>query len=1467
MKRQLSKLTALALTLSMGLSMISMAAATGSATNKLEAAPGGKVTNGGYTIEMTDPGATGPLTEAEAGKLTAQKSGELLNDPDGVVKLTFDVDGTPVSINGTKPVNVVLVMDESGSMNMLSNDNGTGMPCMNPDHYYRFPVSALERYFKDGLSEADKAKFRTKYNPDGKQYFYVNPAVTLKNGTTPLYFQMSTWANYEAEVSDLFEQAKGKDGKAFWDAGDFDKYIDYINASATTNSIRLYDFRDKMYDYTKESGAAEGVAVKGNDSDEFRNMHEEHYKLVGGRFVRIDNPDKSESTYPKMEWKKGSKNGKEYLYADPSAEYTFHGDESTRTVCAWSPELDGECYDRMTVSKNAALAFADDIWEVPGSRVAYVGFTGSARAVGFAEKAGKAAVVDYIDDTDGYYGTFYLEALYETINLIKESKKTNTNPYHVIFLSDGEPTDTYAPDGIKYATKFSKEEYSDSSTRIHNARINDIKKMAEDLKDLDVTIHTVGFNVQVDKQDGLGAVGGTFYNCQSADDIGQVFTAIAENIVTVAYPTGTLTDKISGDFEVLFGDNYPITVTVNETTTAYTTEAAATGANVYSKDDASGEETVQVALNEVDSAQVTFYVKMKAAHLDGSHDGTYLTNADTPNETGAELTYGPLDPTTGEPGEEETISMSSPQVEVSNTINIPVKKVWDEGDKGKDKRPAEITIRLMQGEGDAKAPVDGKVITKSSEEDSWTDTFTGLPKFAADGNTPIVYSVEEDHIPAYTVTVNGSAQNGFTVTNTRIDPGSASWTLDVKKTLDGAPVGGFSFLMEDKDGNQLDRVTVADTGEASFKPFVYDSPEDLGEHSYYIFEDVTDVDFSAIGCGEGVTVLDAIDFDESVYNAVITVSEDADGVYYVSNVTVTKDGQPWNKDEPQTFANAINRGSLTVAKKSGGNAVDRDDEFSFRVMLLNSTYTGEYDGLTFVGGKSETFTLKTGQSRTIDGLPIGTHYKVEETDSKGYLSSMYEGSQSEGFIVAEPKEKENTVTFYNYKHNPGDGQAIFMGTKELKGGKLNDGQFSFALEENGNVIQVVENQNGTIIFKRIAYSTNKSTHNTYYGFNKVINAGTHNYYSLNPTNDIYKLDDVATNSIYTYEDVSTVNTHIYYAYERIVGMPPDVIYDGHVFRIKVDVRTTEDGDCIVSAPIYTRHANLSAAYDNVGGESVNSISFVNQQTYDLKVTKMISGNKASADDEFSIKVDLKDADIDGAYGEMTFIDGVAVVKLKGGQSATAYNLPYGTAYEVTELNSGNYDVSYTNKTGNLTADQEVVVTNTWNDEGGGGGGGGGTTVNVSVKKVWVLDNGGTKTDSVNVALYRDGKVHKTATLSETNGWSYTWEELSDSYDWSVDETDVPDGFTKSVSSSGNRFTITNDDEPTDVPDIPGPGPEGGDDGDDGTDLGDSDVPRDEMNLEDPDVPKTGDVNMLMWLAMAVLSGFGLLALLRKREES
>lgn len=128
------------------------------------------------------------------------------------------------------------------------------------------------------------------------------------------------------------------------------------------------------------------------------------------------------------------------------------------------------------------------------------------------------------------------------------------------------------------------------------------------------------------------------------------------------------------------------------------------------------------------------------------------------------------------------------------------------------------------------------------------------------------------------------------------------------------------------------------------------------------------------------------------------------------------------------------------------------------------------------------------------------------------------------------------------------------------------------------------------------------------------------------------------------------------------------------------------------------------------------------------------------------------------------------------------DLPLGFTWTVEEVDAPEGFMSYTNH-----YDNHFVITNDDVDIEQ-------KPETVNVRKVWVIDDGGQRPDSVSVQLMRDGEPFgDPVTLNDANDWSHAWNDLESGHNWTVVELNVPDGFKATVSQSGDTFTIINDD--------------------------------------------------------------------------
>ncbi len=275
----------------------------------------------------------------------------------------------------------------------------------------------------------------------------------------------------------------------------------------------------------------------------------------------------------------------------------------------------------------------------------------------------------------------------------------------------------------------------------------------------------------------------------------------------------------------------------------------------------------------------------------------------------------------------------------------------------------------------------------------------------------------------------------------------------------------------------------------------------------------------------------------------------------------------------------------------------------------------------------------------------------------------------------------------------------------------------------------------------------------------------------------------------------------------------------------------------------------------------------------LTVSKTVSGGGASTTQAFTFTVTLDNRSISGSYGDMAFTDGVATFTLSHGESRTATGLPAGVGYTVVESGSGGYTVTSSGATGTIPAGKTAQAE--FNNHKPSPGGGEDHETSVTVEKKWILDDGGQMPASVTVALLRNGEVYKTVKLNAGNHWRHTWTGLSDRYDWSVAEVDVPEGFTSSMEKNGWTYTIINDDLPEepetppdepdepeepDTPEEPETPPEEPDEPE--TDIPDDGTPGEP---DQPTLPQTGQSWWPVWL-LAIAGAILMLAgiLVKKR---
>lgn len=388
-------------------------------------------------------------------------------------------------------------------------------------------------------------------------------------------------------------------------------------------------------------------------------------------------------------------------------------------------------------------------------------------------------------------------------------------------------------------------------------------------------------------------------------------------------------------------------------------------------------------------------------------------------------------------------------------------------------------------------------------------------------------------------------------------------------------------------------------------------------------------------------------------------------------------------------------------------------------------------------------------------------------------------------------------------------------------------------------------------------------------------------------------------------DVFTTNEteYTFYLREQKGNDSYVTYYDPAVYTVSIELtedrqETIQIGTSTITKYTYTAVVSITQTTEDGEEVSVGEPTFTNKINYTPGGDSVaISGRKEvpTGAPDIAFRFQLLDSDGDvldtkelTGDGSFTF-DPIAynpardepgtytytVVEERGSASGWTYDSTrYTVTVKVTADDEGNLSANAPYITVNEESQGEIVFQNSYNP--GGGGGGGSTTVDVTAEKRWVLDDGGVRPDSVTVELLQNGNpTDRTAVLNAENGWSYRWTNLSDSYNWTVREVNVPDGFAVSYQQRGNTIIITNDDIPDepeepdipeepDTPDTPDEPdtPDTPDEPDTPDTPDEPDTPDTPDTPSDPGVPQTSDGSLTgLWLALCMLS-LGCLGLLR-----
>ena len=304
----------------------------------------------------------------------------------------------------------------------------------------------------------------------------------------------------------------------------------------------------------------------------------------------------------------------------------------------------------------------------------------------------------------------------------------------------------------------------------------------------------------------------------------------------------------------------------------------------------------------------------------------------------------------------------------------------------------------------------------ASSETPWEFTLENLP--AGD------YTVTEDPTSAardsYNLTINSagaeddkvtvSVNNGSTaeakITNTYTKNmgeeihNPASFKI-VKTDEQGNKLSGAEFTLYNEDGSAVSTQTTDSKGEAVFGGFTkaaeYTLKETKAPEGYVATEQSWTVTVKLKDGDPTIQISEDGKFWNKIYNWVVSSDpKDVDGVLTVTNARQT--------------------GSLVITKTVENNKKlgPEAEEYSFSLTI---------------GNEKQTFTLKAGESKTIENIPYGTAYKVLEEVSEDASWNVVSpvGGKSEGTI----SQEKTTVDFVNrYEYADTAEMVVFSAVKQ-----------------------------------------------------------------------------------------------------------------------------------------------------------------------------------------------------------------------------------------------------------------------------------------------------------------------------------------------------------------------------------------------------------------------------------------------------
>lgn len=661
---------------------------------------------------------------------------------------------------------------------------------------------------------------------------------------------------------------------------------------------------------------------------------------------------------------------------------------------------------------------------------------------------------------------------------------------HIVFLSDGNPTYRVSPMGYTWwdeINAFSPDHKEDDNLYgLGNRDTNDGRcyaaAKAEASRRNGANLFVVSVAKDADRMTSFATdTNGTFLDGTTADNLANAFTQIGQVITkSVAYKDVKVVDALSQWVEGTAADGTVENVRYAKDGQAWATapQATITGGAVAWDLSSAGE------LEKGVTYSMTFTVRPNAAaRADVAAKGseqTYPTN----DGSATYVEYKTISKQTGQddvisaaktaPYEEPQITLAAPApVTIDGAADLAGHKTLN----GRDLAAGEFSFTISTADGSAAdTPLPAETTVSNDADGSF---HFGDIAFAKTGT--YLYDVAEDTsaLPAGVKAVTQGAERvevdvtvneaGELVASVKAPEGGLSFvneygTNDAVVSVNAtkaivangleAPTlndGDFSFTISaDTEGAPLpDETTVTNRGgNVSFGPMTF-AKAMLGDEMSKTF----DYTISESGSKPGIT-------NDSAKSFSVTVTDDGQG-----NLTAEVSG-------PVSFANtyavaplsySVSR-DVSVKKELAGRDL-REGEFSFELLEgddVVATATNAADGtvtfpeLTYDAPGEHSYTV-----REVAGDAAGVSY-----DTTAYAVSVKVSDDGDGTLSA-TASGDTCVTFKNvYEAAPAT--VTLNAKKVLEGAELADGEFTFRLENGGQLMDEATNDaDGNVTFHEL----------------------------------------------------------------------------------------------------------------------------------------------------------------------------------------------------------------------------------------------------------------------------------------------------------------------------------------------------------------------------------------------------------------